>query len=75
EEYHKPAASQFSHMQLRSFLHKHTDKTPTTDGSPPSMTAWEQKTTKGAWTPAFKPLSWCYQLLRPAQHFADSNPA
>ncbi|CAH2252112.1 Hypothetical predicted protein, partial [Pelobates cultripes] len=75
KEFHIPEASQFSHIQLSSFIRKHTEKSSAPDDNPLGMTKWEQTTTRGSWAPTFKPLSWCYQLIRPTQHFADSNPA
>ncbi|CAH2308289.1 Hypothetical predicted protein [Pelobates cultripes] len=72
--YNIPHTSQYSYIQLKSFLHKHKDN-KVESNKQGELSTWEQISTTGKILPTYKPLSGCYKLILPYQSLSGSTQA
>ncbi|CAH2285320.1 Hypothetical predicted protein [Pelobates cultripes] len=73
--YNIPHTSQYSYIQLKSFLHKLNKDNKVESNKQGEPSTWEQISITGKIPPTYKPLSSCYKLILPYQSLSGSTQA
>ncbi|CAH2222222.1 Hypothetical predicted protein [Pelobates cultripes] len=73
--YNIPHTSQYSYIQLKSFLHKLNKDNKVESNKMGDPSTWEQIGITGKIPPLYKPLSNCYKLILPYQSLPGSTQA
>ncbi|CAH2320111.1 Hypothetical predicted protein, partial [Pelobates cultripes] len=71
--YNIPHTSQYSYIQLTSFLHKLNKDNKVESNNQGEPSTWEQISIAGKIPPTYKPLSSCYKLILPYQSLSGST--